>query len=184
MGIACAFFSPVFFAFQTDTHIYSVFHPLDEFQPATTAFASERDRQPSATSGIAPIAIASNYKSPSTSSSFLYNFYCTSSSATLQNLFYYIFLYIFSTVLERVCGAPRRRSPTAVRHHIRSCKGALFMLARCVVFWVISDGWVLAGFEGFDEGRKKSFVFIDFRACLSFLVVCEFAATRPDAGEF
>ena len=166
MVIAVCISLGCFFAFQTDTRIYSVFHPLDEFQPAITAFASERDRQPSATSGIAPIAIASNYKRPSTSSSFLYNLYCTS-SATLQNLFYYIFLlYIFSAVLERVCGAPQRRSPIAVRHHIRSCKGALFILARCVVFWVISDGWVLAGFEGFDEGRKKSFVFIDFRACL------------------
>ena len=92
-----------FFAFQTDTRMCSLFHPLDEFQPATTAFASERDCQPSAkriTSGIARIAIASNYKRPSTSSSFLYNFYCTS-SATLQNLFLlYCLLYIFSAVLE------------------------------------------------------------------------------------
>ena len=46
------------------------------------------------------------------------------------------------------------------------------MPARCVVLHggntgkvrVIPDGWVLAGFEGFDEGRKKSFDFINFRA--------------------
>ena len=50
---------------------------------------------------------------------------------------------------------------------------------------VIPDGWVLAGFEGFDEGRKKSFDFIDFRALFcTFSLVFRFAATRPDAGEF
>ena len=55
------------------------------------------------------------------------------------------------------------------------------MPARCVVLHggntgkvrVISDGWVLAGFEGLDEGRKKIFHFIDFRAlcCTCSLVV-------------
>ena len=49
-----------------------------------TAFGSERDCHPSVkqtTSGIARIAIASNYKSPSTSSSFLY-------SCSLLSLYY------------------------------------------------------------------------------------------------
>ena len=56
-------------------------------------------------------------------------------------------------------------------------QGALFMPARCVVLHggntgkvrVISDGWVLAGFEGFDEGRKKSFPF--YRISRAFLVL-------------
>ena len=42
------------------------------------------------------------------------------------------------------------------------------MLVRCVVLHggntakarVISHGWVLAGLEGVDEGRKKSFIFL------------------------
>ena len=44
------------------------------------------------------------------------------------------------------------------------------MLARCVVLHggntakarVISHGWVLAGLEGVDEGRKKSVIFYSF----------------------
>ena len=69
-------------------------------------------------------------------------------------------------------------------------QGALFMPARCVVLHggntgkvrVISDGWVLAGFEGFEEGREKSFPFIDCRALFWYLLVVVYVFCRVGSG--
>ena len=169
LGIACAFFSPVFFAFQTDTRIYSVFHPLDEFQPATTAFASERDRQPSATSGIAPIAIASNYKRPSTSSSFLYNFYCTS-SATLQNLFYYFFYCTYFPQYSRESAAPLSVVPpllfATTSDHVR--EPSLCSLAVLYFGLSLMVGCWPALRDSMRGGKRVSFLSI-------FALVCNFS---------
>ena len=65
------------------------------------------------------------------------------------------------------------------------------MLVRCVVLHggntakarVISHGWVLAGLEGVDEGRKKSVIFYSFaRFFWYLLVVYEFRRASRDAS--